>query len=454
MSRVTEAEAVRRAAQGLRPPERYIQGVLRPLDEEATGRLQAVLDMPPAPPGWPQMNEDAFFGLAGDLVRTIEPHTESDPVAVLVDFLTSFGNAVGPLPHMRADGADHPARLSYVLVGRTSKSRKGTSRANVARVMQYADPEWADRCQIGGLSSGEGLIQSLSDTVNQEPRRLVVETEFSRVLTAASRQGNILSPVLRQVWDGSQLGVVTRQERLHVARHHVSVIGHITGDELRRTLPSIEIANGFANRFLFFVVDRSKLLPDGGSLRDSDYERLGRRVGDSLVAAREISGMRRSPDAAELWHEMYRELSDPLLGVVGALTARAEAQILRLSVVNALLDGSDTIEPAHLGAARAVWDYSSASVEWLFGEATGSPTADRLLEAIRAAGPRGLTATEQQRALSGHISGGDRREAIELLENLGVVVSEREPTPGAPRTRSYSADFAPGRLRSKRSKRS
>ncbi len=32
---------------------------------------------------WPEpLADEAFYGLAGDIVRTIEPHTEADPAAL------------------------------------------------------------------------------------------------------------------------------------------------------------------------------------------------------------------------------------------------------------------------------------------------------------------------------------------------------------------------------------
>jgi hypothetical protein len=34
----------------------------------------------PEPVGWPDLDEAAFYGLPGDVVRTfLEPHTEADP---------------------------------------------------------------------------------------------------------------------------------------------------------------------------------------------------------------------------------------------------------------------------------------------------------------------------------------------------------------------------------------
>lgn len=69
----------------------------------------------------------ALYGLAGEVVRTIEPHTEADPARLLLTFLAVFGAAVGSCPHALADGAEHPPRLFVVLVGPTSKARKATA---------------------------------------------------------------------------------------------------------------------------------------------------------------------------------------------------------------------------------------------------------------------------------------------------------------------------------------
>ena len=80
-----------------------------------------------AEPAWPTMGDDAYHGLAGKVVSAIEPHTESDPVAILIQFLTSVGNIVGNCPYYQVEGSRHRANLFNVLVGQSSKARKGTS---------------------------------------------------------------------------------------------------------------------------------------------------------------------------------------------------------------------------------------------------------------------------------------------------------------------------------------
>ena len=229
-----------------------------------------------APGDWPTLAPAALHGLAGEVVRTIEPVTEADPAGLLADFLVCFGNAAGSRPHAIADGARHPARLSVVLTGRSSKARKGTSRAQINPLFVTADPKWtADRI-MGGLSTGEGLIATVADPLPAEgdnappapvdKRLLIVEPEFARPLAAAKRDGSTLSHIVRDAWDSGDLRVMTRKDPLKATGAHISLVGHVTADELRRTLTSTDQVNGFANRLLFVCVTRSKLLPAGGGL--------------------------------------------------------------------------------------------------------------------------------------------------------------------------------------------
>src|SRR5262249_14280469 len=115
------------------------------------------------PHPYPQLHEAALYGLAGEVVRMLDPHTEADPAAVLLTFLTMFGNAVGDGPHVRVGGVRHPARLFSTIAGKTAVSRKGQGYADAGRCFEHADPFWWERSRISGLGSGEGLINALRD---------------------------------------------------------------------------------------------------------------------------------------------------------------------------------------------------------------------------------------------------------------------------------------------------
>lgn len=99
-----------------------IEAIARATSQSQRGASVASVASWPAP-----IAEAAYHGLAGEVVRTIEPHTEADPVALLVQFLAAFGSCLGRGPHYQVEGDAHHANLYAVLVGDSSKARKGTS---------------------------------------------------------------------------------------------------------------------------------------------------------------------------------------------------------------------------------------------------------------------------------------------------------------------------------------
>ena len=156
-------------------------------------------------------------------------------------------------------------------------------------------------------------------------------------------------------------------------------------------------------------------------------------MGHAIERAYRVGALRRDADARELWAKAYEDFGDGSEGLAGAITARPEAQALRLSVAYAVLDGSATITTAHLEAALAVWNYCEASALAIFGDALGDPIADRLLVAIRQAGAEGLDGTAQSGLFGRHASAARLRQARQELERRGLVVTAQEETGGRPR---------------------
>jgi hypothetical protein len=87
-------------------------------------------------------------------VRTIEPHTESDPVALLTQFILMFGSAIGHAPHYWVESTRHAPNEFAVLVGASSKARKGTAKDHLERLFRDALPEWVDQCIKSSLATG------------------------------------------------------------------------------------------------------------------------------------------------------------------------------------------------------------------------------------------------------------------------------------------------------------
>ena len=272
------------------------------------------------PPSWPMLAEEALCGLPGDIVAEIAPHTEADQVAVISSVLVAFGNAIGRGAYFRVGADLHHLKLNVALVGDTSKGRKGMSWGYPRELMRAADERWIDERVLHGLSSGEGLIYAVRDRLEgenkkgetvvldegvEDKRLLVMEAELAGVLKVMSREGNTLSPVIRQAWDDGALQTLTKNSPMKATDAHVSQIGHISEAELLRHLTQTEAANGFANRFIWLLVRRSKELPFGGDWHRVDTAPLVGRLSLALEFGSAPVLVTWGDSAREIWREVY-----------------------------------------------------------------------------------------------------------------------------------------------------
>ena len=389
-----------------------------------------------SPPGWPRLHDDALHGIFGEAANTIGPFTEADRAGLVANMLVMFGNSVGAGPYAVADGARHPSKLMAITAGATSRGRKGTATTQTGRLFSEVDPEWWRQRVFTGLASGEGLIAALRDPADDaaeagDKRALVIEPEFARVTRAAGRESSTLSATIRQAWDSPDLRVMTRHDPLEATGTHISMIAHVTIEEYRKCATDTDAANGFLNRYLNVCVQRSQLLPSGAEIPESDFVRLIRLFRNALDGARRAGLVRRNPAAEELWGDLYVTMAETELpGLAGAITSRAEAQVLRLSLIYALGDGSRFIGPDHLLAAWAFWRYCEDSAAFIFGDALGAAVADRLLVALQQAGTTGLTLTAQSALFDRHVKKEELDAARFKLEHAGRAVKGHANTAG------------------------
>ena len=414
------------------------------------GKIEQVADY-----AGPVLDRAAFHGIAGVFCDVYAPYTEADPVALLVQLLAGFGNAAGRSLHLMIDGARHAMVLFIVLIGQTSKGRKGTAEKRVRSVLERVDPEWARNCIKGGVVSGEGVIYHLRDPIERaEPikkngrrtgdfetyiedagvadkRLFVVESEFSALLKACERTSNTASEVLRRAWDGDTLQTLAKNSPIRASNPHLSVVGHITKDELQRTLTSTAQANGFGNRFCWFSVRRSKELPFPTEPSESEITPIVCSLAEALDFARRGSQISFDAEAYKLWIELYHDLSTERRGLLGAITGRGEAQVMRLAAIYAALDSTTIIARAHLTAAVALWQYSVASVEMIFKDSLGDPDSDGILMALKQQ-PQGMSRTEISALFARNLSAERIERALATLHRSGLAKFQQERTTGRP----------------------
>lgn len=382
-----------------------------------------------APPGWPDPPaEPAWSGLVGEIAQTIAPHTEADPVAILVQTLVGAGTVIGRGAWFCVEATRHHPGEFAVLVGDSAKARKGSSWDHVARTLTAADPAFAELVHTG-LSTGEGLIWAAR---GEHRRLLVVEPEFVSVLKATARDLSTLSPVLRAAWDGRPLAILTRTAPVHATSAHIALIGHITRTELAHHLDAVEAANGFLNRFVFLACRRQRLLPEGGLLDPLAGTGLPERLAQHLALGRYAGQLHLDERSRDLWADIYARLAaEPDEGLVGSLVARAEAHVLRLSMLYALTDGQATIRPSHLRSGLALFDYTARSLGWATASTVADPVAEQIAAALDSTAD-GLTRT-QLRDLFGRNQPAARIDtALAALASTGRAWRHRAATAGRP----------------------
>lgn len=87
----------------------------------------------------PTLKAEALQGLPGRIVNTVDPHTEADPAAILVNILVMFGNVIGRSAHFIVEETPHYTNEFAALVGSSSSGRKGQSLSTPKRMFKRID---------------------------------------------------------------------------------------------------------------------------------------------------------------------------------------------------------------------------------------------------------------------------------------------------------------------------
>jgi len=373
----------------------------------------------------PVLNEEALYGIAGQIVRKIEPESEAHPAALLVQLLVCMGNIMGRDPYFLTEADEQHTNLFTVIVGESSSGGKGTSWGRIRSILKHVDPVWFGSRMLKGMGSGEAFISLLKDDEGNTPkdkRLLVMEGEFATVLQVMGRQSSILGSILRDAWDSADLQNHCKDQSIRAGEPHASLLAHITPTELREKLTKNDAANGFLNRILLVRASRTKSLPLGG--KPLYWEEEIRTLQGVKEFAQGIGAMRRSFESEEFWCGIYDELKENIpSGLWGKAVTRACPQIVRLSMIYALMDLSETVRVEHLRAAKAVWDYCHASARWALMEWRYSTNAMKVLTTL-SAGVEKSRSEIQLQVFHNHLPEREWKSILLELKDLVHVRSE------------------------------
>lgn len=402
---------------------------------------------------WPQpIGQAAWHTVAGGIIKQLSQYTEADENAMLVNLLVGYGNMIGRMAYFDVSGDRHYTNLYTAIVGSTSAGRKGTAWAMIMQLLKRRDEAWAHGHVTSGLASGEGLIWQVRDEITKydakqkhdvivdvgvtDKRLLVVESEFAQALKAMQREGNTLSPIIRNAWDGRvTLKAMAKNSPAIATGAHISIIGQITAVELREMLNSTDKLNGFINRFMMVCSRRSKLLPLATEVPPEVLDECANLL--PTWPFTNSGRVIRTKEADELWTDIYYHLAQREESIVTTLTARAEAQVLRLSMIFAILEQSKKddkfiIQPKHIEAAMAVWQYVEDSTRYIFTSEETDSITQQILDALKLAP---LTQAQIYVDVFGrHVPAKRIAEALQQLQEKERIRSRKEATAGRPVT--------------------
>jgi len=380
------------------------------------------------------MEPAAFHGVAGEIVRIIAPETEACPESILVQLVAMMGCAFGPRPHFRIFGTVHRCNLDVCLVSETGQGRKGTAFDAVNWLLKQAYPGW-DRPRRG-LVSGEGLIEKAD---KQRGPLLVLETEFGGTLGIMGRQGNSLCAVFKQAWDGPYLDVTTKNHSISCDNAYVTLVAHMTYNDVATKLSSDDIQSGLINRMLISHSYSSRKLPRGGSEKAARQalDPLVKPIIDAIDFAQKWDDSVpyfRDPEAEAMWEPLYTgPLTSVRAGLYGAATVRRPVLIMRMAMIYAILDQEKYIGPAHLKAALAIWEYCDRTAAHIWGKPQTEGNLGKLLAFMETANV-GLTRKEiNRRAFGSHLPTPELERLLNQAQASGQLVYRLMKTKGRDR---------------------
>jgi hypothetical protein len=377
--------------------------------------------------GLPELPDEALYGVLRPIVEAATKHTEATRVGVAMSALVQFAARYGGALRLRIGDDDRTVPLFALLVGPTGKGRKGTSAAFPRQLFKVLDelitnPEcWDDNRTlpgasqvVAGVSSGQGIIDLVRDegqvfSSKGSPRmvpgahdkRLFIDlSEFASALVVSGQDGNILSQVLRDAFDGMPLASPARTNQLRATDAHICILGHITMHEFRKqtveTKRNTDVTNGLLNRFCIVYSARNKLVPNPQPVPDMDKLDLAIQLADNVrnvfcdagyvgENSRRVVEYVLDGEAQAAWDGgIYAEISNHRYDseVVHALLSRRDALVRILSVLLAAINGERIVTEPALRAALAWSQYMVDSTSHVFAKMGERRKANELRQDI------------------------------------------------------------------------
>lgn len=381
----------------------------------------------------PQIGPDAFYGIAGQLANEVSAIDGVSKEAILMQFLICIGNLCGQKFYYFIGGKKIYPSDFLILCGSTGSSKKGTSFSDVKWFFDKYWPEFTHSRLKTGVNSGEGLINCIRDKIISIEKDktgkeievikdqgalskivLFLEPELSRLLKAGKREGSTVTETIRNAWDQVPLEINTSQRSIRSTDYNVSLIAHITPNELKSLVTDIDSSNGFLNRFLFCLAGNAepKVFPEPfEKVRFSFSTELVTLI--SFINSIESEVIDLDESARVYYEDIYKEYFYKPESEISDLIGRNIPHLLKMAMLYAILDRSPFIKTEHLKASKALIDFSENSIRYIFKDKIYNKKEKKILYFLSKHSGHSSRGKIQSDCFKNNIS----KEELDLLSN-------------------------------------
>lgn len=392
----------------------------------------------------PEINKKAFFGLIKEVIETAAVNCEASAVSVGITLIHYIAACIGRKVYLPIGDYILHCRPYSLIVGQSSKARKGMSQSlvkkiflEIAQINKYLPPI------INGLSTGEGLIYLVRDSDDKDQgisdkRALVIETEFANILKKSKREQSILSQIIRQAYDGETIATRTRVNSCKATDPHIVILGHITADELKKTIANTtEATNGFINRFLIINTKREKIISLPPATNIKKIKSIAFDINQILKEfdplSKTIHEMKIDIEAAIYWDKVYSVLTAESYGIIGELTNRHDHFPLIYAMIFAILEGRFTITELDIERALYWVDYGQQSIRYIFSSVETEESQKRINELSRKIlsliTDQPISRSQLYKALDSNVKADRIKESVQYLLNQSPPLIKQTSMP-------------------------
>ena len=364
-------------------------------------------------PSLPNFSQDAFHGPLGKIVQGIK--CETPPAVLLALTHAATGVLFGSTPGVQVGATMHAPQLNLALIDQ-DRSGLRTALDIILDLVTAGDP--TSKSCISHTFPGATKKKDAAAETQQDLHSLVILHGIESLCEQAGQIAQTFYP---------------QSPSNPVSNPHTAFISMLGRPHLLDLDKLDAFACGYGQYCIWLLSCRTAVVPRPLPLDDdrkAEFSRLVEEVKAYMVAMAGIgfSRLSFSGEAADLWADIYPNLSAPTPGLLGLVLRYAPLHVLRLTLNYARCDCAATISASHLRAAHAFWQSAACAAE-IFANRGIDDLQNRILAHLRTGGGR-LTKSDLSKRLSHHKKSHELDSALLALQHAGLIYLERRHTGG------------------------